>query len=155
MSATPATTTHARLALALADMTSPKANKTNPAFRSRYASLDAILDHTRPILARHKLGLLQQIVSGEGRIGVTTTVVGPEGPVDLGTVTIAMRAESTVQQYNSAVTTLRRMTAQAALGIATDADDDGAAASAQPTAKKWVPNTPAAASTAKTNGVGF
>jgi hypothetical protein len=33
------------------------------------------------------------------------------------------------------------MTAQAVLGIATDADDDGAAASAQPAApKKWTPS---------------
>ena len=143
MSATNAqpTTTHARLALALAAMSSPKANKTNPAFRSRYASLDAILDHVRPILGKHGLGLTQQIVSTEGRIGVVTSVVGPEGTIEFHPVTIAMKPESNVQQYNSAVTTLRRMTAQAALGIATDADDDGAAASAQPApAKKWIPN---------------
>jgi hypothetical protein len=144
MSATPAqpTNTHARLAQALASMSSPKANKTNPAFRSRYASLDAILDHVRPILAKHGLGLMQHIVSAEGRIGVQTTIVGPEGIVEFAPVTIAMKPESNVQQYNSAVTTLRRMTAQAALGIATDADDDGAAASSQPApAKKWIPNS--------------
>lgn len=143
MSATPAqpNTTHARLALALAAMSSPKANKINPAFRSRYASLDAILDHVRTILAKQGLGLTQQIISAEGRIGVQTSVVGPEGVLDFAPVTIAMKAESNVQQYNSAVTTLRRMTAQAVLGIATDADDDGAAASAQPAAaKKWTPS---------------
>ena len=143
MSATNAqpTTTHARLALALAAMSSPKANKTNPAFRSRYASLDAILDHVRPILGKHGLGFSQQIISADGRIGVQTTIVGPEGVIDFAPVTIAMKPDSNVQQYNSAVTTLRRMTAQSALGIATDADDDGAAASAQPAAaKKWIPN---------------
>jgi hypothetical protein len=142
MSTTPAqTTTHARLALALAAMSSPKANKTNPAFRSRYATLDSILDHVRGILAKQGLGLTQQIISAEGRIGVQTSVVGPEGIVDFAPVTIAMKPESNVQQYNSAVTTLRRMTAQAVLGIATDSDDDGAAASAQPApAKKWIPN---------------
>lgn len=145
------TTTVSRLALALADMTSPKANKTNPAFRSRYATLDAILDHIRPILAKRGLGLIQLIVSQENTVGVQTIVVGPEGEHNLGTVFKPMLPESTIQQYNSTVTTLRRMTAQAVVGIATDQDDDGAAASVQPSAKKWVPNTSPAAPTAKPN----
>lgn len=139
------TTTVSRLALAVQDMTSPKANKTNPAFRSRYATLDAILDHIRPILAKRGLGMVQMIVSQEGSVGVQTVVIGPEGEHSLGTVFKPLLPDSTIQQYNSTVTTLRRMTAQAAVGIATDQDDDGAAASVQPAARKWVPNPAAQA----------
>jgi hypothetical protein len=143
MSATPAqpNTTHARLALALADMTSPKANKTNPAFRSRYASLNVILDHIRPILAKQGLALIQQIVTTEGRTEVINTIIGPEGMHDFKPAGITTKPETNVQQFNSQCTTLRRITAQAICGIATDADDDGAAASAQPAAaKKWTPS---------------
>ena len=143
MSATNAqpTTTHARLALALAAMSSPKANKTNPAFRSRYASLNVILDHIRPILAKQGLALVQQIVTTEGRTEVINTIIGPEGMIDFKPAGVATKPDTNVQQFNSQCTTLRRITAQAICGIATDADDDGAAASAQPApAKKWIPN---------------
>lgn len=138
------TTTLSRLSLAIQDMTSPKANKTNPAFRSRYATLDAILDHIRPILAKQGLGMMQLIVSQPGEIGVQTIIIGPEGEYLAPPAFKPMLPESTVQHYNSTVTTLRRMTAQSLVGIATDQDDDGAAASAQPAAKKWTP-TPAVA----------
>ena len=62
-------TPHARLASALAEMTSPTANRSNPAFKgSKYATLDHILDHVRPILGKHGLGLTQAVYSAEGRV---------------------------------------------------------------------------------------
>ena len=81
-----------RFAKALAAMSSPKANKTNPAFRSKYASLDAILDHVRPILAKHDLALYQSLYAVEGRVGVSTFVVGPEGGLTETEVTLFQQA---------------------------------------------------------------
>lgn len=129
---------HAALAAALAEMQSPKADKVNPAFRSKYCSLDTILDAIRPVLAKHGLALSQALVSTEGRVGVRTSIVHAEGIIDLGEISIAVKPDSKAQDIGSLVTYLRRMTAQSAMGIATDTDDDGAAASA--------PSTPATSS---------
>ena len=126
-------TTHTRLAKALAAMSSPKADKVNPAFKSRYASLCEMLDHVRPILAKQDLGVTQFLTSTDGRVGVRTAVIGPEGTLDLSDVSISVKPDTTAQQVGSSITYLRRQSLQAALGIATDTDDDGAAAS-QPAA---------------------
>ena len=131
---------HAAFAEALADMTSPTANKVNPAFKSKYATLDHILDHIRPILAKHGLALTQSVYSDEGRVGVLTRIVGQDGFLDLGSITIATKPETNAQQVGGILTYLRRQSIQASLGIATDLDDDGNnAASIAPAAKTWTP----------------
>ena len=135
-----AATPHARLAAALAEMTSPTANKVNPAFKSRYATLDHILDHVRPILAKHGLALTQAVYSAEGRVGVKTTIVHPEGVIELGEITVAVKPDTSAQQVGGILTYLRRQSIQAALGIATDLDDDGnETAAATPAARTWTP----------------
>lgn len=131
-------TPHGRLAAALAEMHSPKADKVNPAFKSKYASLDGILDTVRPVLAKHGLGLTQAIVASEGRVGVRTSIVHPEGILDMGEVSVAVKPDTTAQQIGSSITYLRRQSIQAAMGIATDTDDDGASASApEPAVRSW------------------
>ena len=130
-------TAYGRLAAALAEMTSPKADKVNPAFKSKYCSLDGILDTVRPILAKHGLGLSQAIVASEGRVGVKTVIVHAEGVIDMGEVTVSVKPDTTAQQVGSSITYLRRQSIQAAMGIATDTDDDGAAASTEPAARSW------------------
>lgn len=137
---TPNTTTpHARLAAALAEMSSPTANKVNPAFKSRYATLDHILDTVRPILAKHGLALTQAVYSTEGRVGVKTSIVHPEGLIELGEITVATKPDTTAQQVGGILTYLRRQSIQAALGIATDLDDDGNESSVTPATRTWTP----------------
>ena len=119
-------TPHSRLAAALAEMTSPTANRSNPAFKgSKYATLDHILDHVRPILAKHGLGLTQSVYSTEGRVGVKTAIVHPEGLIELGEITVATKPDTTAQQVGGILTYLRRQSIQASLGISTDTDQDG------------------------------
>lgn len=135
----------ARLAKAVIEMQSPKANKTNPHFRSRYASLDHILDFVRPVLAKQGLGLVQYYgTTADGRRALSTMIVGPEGALVLGDPFPLPMKDDAAQSMMSASTSTRRMAVQAAFGISTDQDDDGAAASSQPAAKKWVPNPTAA-----------
>ena len=126
------------LAKALAAMTSPKANKVNSHFKSKYASLDAILDHVRPILAKYDLAIYQSLSSSDGRVGVTTYIVGEAGEHIVSSIGISLKPESNPQVVGSAITYLRRQSIQAGLGISTDADDDGAVASENET-KKWTP----------------
>jgi len=128
-------TPHAALAAALAEMSSPKADKVNPAFKSKYASLDGILDTVRPVLGKHGLALSQSLVSSEGRVGVKTVIIHAEGVIDLGEISIAVKPETTAQMVGSSITYLRRQSIQAAMGIATDTDDDGAVDSAP--ARAW------------------
>ena len=136
-------TPHARLASALAEMTSPTANRSNPAFKgSKYATLDHILDHVRPILGKHGLGLTQAVYSAEGRVGVKTSIVHPEGVIELGEITVAVKPETNAQQVGGILTYLRRQSVQAALGISTDLDSDGndtLEATATPAARTWTP----------------
>lgn len=140
MSKTPAANIHAAFSAALADMTSPTANKVNPAFKSRYATLDHILDHVRPILAKHGLALTQSVHSEEGRVGVQTRIVGAEGLLELGSITIATKPETNAQQVGGILTYLRRQSIQASLGIATDLDDDGnETANMAPAGRTWTP----------------
>lgn len=132
-------TPHARLAAALAEMESPTANKVNPAYKSRYATLDHILDTVRPILAKHGLALTQAVYSTEGRVGVKTSIVHPEGLLELGEITVATKPDTTAQQVGGILTYLRRQSIQAALGIATDLDDDGNESSVTPATRTWTP----------------
>ena len=143
---------YSRLAKAVCEMHSPKANKTNPHFRSKYATLDHILETARPVLAKHGLAIIQAYgTTSDGRRAISTLLIGAEGMVELGSPFPLPMKEETAQGMMSASTSTRRMTIQGALGISTDQDDDGAAASAQPAAKKWVPNPSPAATTAKPN----
>ena len=137
MSKTPASP-YAAFAAALADMTSPTANKVNPAFKSRYATLDHILDTVRPVLAKHGLALTQSVHSEEGRVGVATRIVHSEGVIELGSITVAVKPETSAQQVGGILTYLRRQSIQAGLGIATDLDDDGNESAVAP-ARTWTP----------------
>lgn len=143
---------YSRLAKAVCEIHSPKANKTNPHFRSKYATLDHILETARPVLAKHGLAIIQAYgTTADGRRAISTYVLAPEGMAELGSPFPLPMKDEAAQTMLSAATSTRRMTIQAALGISTDQDDDGAAASAQPAAKKWVPNPSATAPAAKPN----
>ena len=57
--------THLATALALAQAEMPVAvfDATNPFLKSKYASLGAVIQASRPILAKHKLSLIQFPIS--------------------------------------------------------------------------------------------
>jgi hypothetical protein len=73
-------------------------------------------------------------------VGVSTRIVGPDGFLDLGSITVATKPETTAQQVGGILTYLRRQSIQASLGIATDLDDDGnESASVAPAGRSWTP----------------
>ena len=65
--------THLATALAKAQAEMPVAvfDATNPFLKSKYASLGAVIQSSRPILAKHKLSLVQFPISGPGRVAQT------------------------------------------------------------------------------------
>jgi hypothetical protein len=108
------------------------ADRVNPAFKSRYASLAEILDTVKAEAAKHNLAVHQSLSSGDGLVKVTTVFIhGPTGEVhDSGTLSFV--APGDAQKLGSAITYLRRQSLQTACGISTDIDDDGARASSPP-----------------------
>lgn len=102
-------------------------DKTNPAFKSRYASLSAILKTIGPVLAKHGLAIVQFPVSSDGRVGCTTRIVHESGESMEETLLLPL-AKNDPQGAGSAITYARRYGLSGALGIVADDDDDGEAA---------------------------
>lgn len=127
------TTPHAALVAALSSMSNVAGNKINPQFRTKYVTLDALLDEVRAVLAKHDLGVSQPVVTDEPeKIGVQTLVFHSSGHVfDFGKLLFKTNGLN-AQQISSAVTYGRRISLASAMGIAPDLDDDGKAASASP-----------------------
>ena len=119
------------------------ADKVNPAFKSRYASLPELLDSVKSVAKDYHLAVHQCLSSSDGTVRVTTTILHDNGEEFLGG-SVAFKSDGLdPQKLASAVTYLRRLCLKTAVGIETDLDDDGAAASrphaapAAPAARKF------------------
>lgn len=126
----------AALVAAQGELSNPiKAKKANTGTYSyTYADLAGVLDHVRPVLAKHSLGLVQDVEVADGRVGITTTLIHSSGE-SLRFGPLAASAPVDMQKLGSAITYARRYALVAALGIAADEDDDGAAAKDAPKSK--------------------
>jgi hypothetical protein len=109
-----------------------KKDADNPFFKSKYASLENILTTIRKDLTDNGLAI-SQFPTGEDEL--TTILVHSSGEYLQSTVKISPK-DRTPQGIGSAITYMRRYALSAVLGLATDEDDDGNAASA---ARKPVP----------------
>lgn len=137
----------AALAAAQADLKAVAKDRTNPHFKNRYATLDAIVDTVRPALAKHGLSVLQNasepLTDDAGALrgfAVETMLVHKSGEWISNAVAMPV-AQVTPQGAGSALTYGRRYGISALLSLATDEDDDGAAGS-QPPAKKPAASKP-------------
>jgi hypothetical protein len=116
---------HIDLINALAEMENVVGNKINPAFKSRYVTLDALLDAIKPTLHRHNLAFVQNLLSDDGRIGVQTAFLHTSGHLfDFGRLMINA-TNLDAQKIGGALTYIRRQSIQTACGISIDHDDDG------------------------------
>ena len=101
---------------------------SNPFFKSRYAELSTIVRTVQPVLRKHGLSVTQLTEDGEVGITVRTVLMHKSGEFISGS--LRMRpVKDDPQGVGSAITYARRYGLSAILGIATDDDDDGAAAS--------------------------
>jgi hypothetical protein len=104
-------------------------DSTNPAFKSRYASLSSVLNAIRGPLTANGLALAMAPVYADGRAGVEWMLTHKSGQWMAGEVLYRL-AQDTPQGAGSATTYARRYTASALGLIAADDDDDGNAGSA-------------------------
>lgn len=122
---------------------------SNPAFRSRYATLGSVQETAFPVLAKHGLVVLQSVRSEmleDGRVLVYVGAAlchvesGEQTSHELGMIP----AKQDPQGVGSAVTYGRRYVLMTMLGLVPD-DEDGNAASGQaarPPAAKFTPPAP-------------
>ena len=108
------------LAVALPKIANP--GKDGKSHHGKYATLAAVLDHVKPVLAEHGLAVVQAIEPE----GVRTMIVHESGAMfDAGTYPIG--SYQNPQQQGSAISYARRYGLMSVLGVA-GTDDDGNAA---------------------------
>ena len=108
-------------------------NRVNPAFKSRYADLEAILDAVRPSLNAQGIFISQDVENEPGAVSCLTILTSRDGArVSGGKITIPLPKDSrnAAQALGSAITYARRYSISAVLSISSDDDDDGNAVQA-------------------------
>ena len=99
-------------------------DKTNPHFKSKFASLTAIVEHISPILAKNDLAISHHInIDGENLV-LRTRLFHKSGTT-LETEVPLILAKRDMQSLGSAVTYAKRYAISALLNLVTDEDDDG------------------------------
>lgn len=123
----PAENIYAALAAAQAEFKPVVKNCINPAFGSKYADLQSILDATRPALNRHGLFLFQRVTSSKDGVSVETVVSHASGEtLSSGVLFLpVIIPKNPSQAFGSAETYARRYSLSAFLGVSADEDDDG------------------------------
>lgn len=107
------------------EVKNPPKSADNPFFKSKYTPLDVMIDTAKPLLNKHGLSYIQSC-SGDGQnITVTTLLMHSSGEW-VETDPLTLKADkATAQGAGSAITYGRRYALSAALGLASDEDDDG------------------------------
>ena len=120
------------LVAALSELRTLSQDGNNPHFKSRYLTLQTLIEGVRPILARHNLALLQPVTADANSVTVTTMLLHASGAQFDSALTLTATGPATPQALGSLISYARRYGAGSLLGIVSDpdADDDANAASA-------------------------
>jgi hypothetical protein len=111
-----------------AEVKNPANSANNPFFKSKYAPLNEILNDVRPLLAKNGLSILQ-FPSGDGQnIVVTTALLHDSGEWIESEPLVLKAVKADPQGAGSCITYARRYAVAAILGISSEDDDDGNAA---------------------------
>lgn len=141
----------AALSLAQKEMPKVKFNATNPFFKSKYADLGAIIETSKPILAKHGLSVSQLVIGatdqGTPLVGVETILMHKSGEWTSSAILLPLNIDMTAaREFNEAhpgkyepkftsdknaaqeagktITYLRRYALSAILGMYADEDND-------------------------------
>lgn len=117
------------LVKAKSELTNPQKSATNPFFKSKYAALDDVLDHVRPVLAKQGLSVQTPAATTENGAGAGVFLAHESGEWLMFEPIILPPSKKDPQGYGAAITYAQRYALCAALGITGDPDDDGNAAS--------------------------
>ena len=129
------------LSKAQAEIPAMKFDSQNPFLKNKYASLGAVIETARPVLAKYGLAIVQSPVSNGEQIGITTLITHSSGEWLEDTIYINStdsKGLSVAQSAGVVISYLRRYSLQAFLNMYADEDTDGhkvepAPAKAEPT----------------------
>lgn len=124
----------AALAAAQAEMGPALKDRTNPAFKSRYADLASVMAACLPALNTHGIAVMQPPCEVDGQRYVKTILAHTSGETHECMVPLIV-TKNDMQGYGSAVTYARRYGLMAMAGVAPDDDDGNAAVAAAPKAE--------------------
>lgn len=128
------------LVSAQAEFSAVPKGSVNPFFKSKYAGLPEVVQHTAPVLAKHGLAVSQFIThSDDGTDSLLTYLLHQSGQFIAYSMQLHLAKED-MQSFGSACTYARRYSYMSVLGLVADDDDDGnsatkAKASAKPKEK--------------------
>ncbi|WP_165792425.1 ERF family protein [Thalassospira lohafexi] len=114
------------LCAAQAEIENVAKDKKNPHFKSDYASLAAVLDVARPILAKHDISLIQAPGDGEGGSIVVETMLLHKSGQWIKSDISCVPNKNDAQGIGSVITYLRRYSGSSMTGIAQTDDDANA-----------------------------
>ena len=108
----------------------PKKDANNPFFKSKYTTLDAVVESIDKTATQYGLSFIQYPVNDEhGNTGIATIVLHESGEYLEFEPSFMKPEKNTPQAIGSVLTYLRRYTLSAVFGIASEEDDDGNQAS--------------------------
>lgn len=105
-------------------------DKTNPAFRSKYADLGACIDAVEDALLANGIAFIQETFEDSTGVTVETVFIHESGETYRCGKLHVPAAKQDPQGYGSALTYARRYSLMAACGIAPEDDDGNAAVNA-------------------------
>jgi hypothetical protein len=106
---------------------SAEMDSVNPHFKSKYASLGAIILAVKQGLSSNGLALSQMLIENEKGMALETTLLHSSGQWLSGSVPVILDKQN-MQGLGSAITYAKRYAIAAILGVVADQDDDGEAA---------------------------
>ena len=120
------------LAKAQAEIRPAIFDSTNPHFRSKYASLTAVMEACREALSKNQIAVVQGAAVVDGAVAVTTLLLHASGEYISDELTMPF-AQATPQQIGSSLSYCRRYSLASLVGITAD-DDDAEEAMPKPAA---------------------
>jgi hypothetical protein len=130
----------AALVKAQAELRNPKLDSTNPHFRSKFASLAEVRDTITPVLTKHGISVIQNLVTNEHGVGCETILIHSSGQMlRLGPLYLPA-SKHDPQGFGSCATYARRYALMASVNVVGDEDDDanaGTDAHRRAVEKEW------------------
>lgn len=116
------------LVQAQAEMPAAPMNAVNPFLKNKYADLGAVIQTSRPVLAKYGLAVSQTVYGEAGSVGVNTMLMHKSGEWISNSICMEIgeeKGKSAAQVAGSIITYLRRYSLASILGMYADEDTDG------------------------------
>ena len=112
----------------LSELTNPINDKTNPHFKKNYVTLEGLLSHIKPVLAKNNLSFTTPPIVTDGGAGVSLILMYRDGEKTEEKIfdpLILPISRPSAQDIGSALTYARRYMICSVFSIAGEEDDDG------------------------------